>query len=136
MNRRVSGCDTSLLIAQLKTMLDIWFAEEHIGDVVTSGKVDCPAHFAIGRKGVALGVSSHLRPTDRAFGAHHSHAHRQHWAVRCISCLWRSLGSDGVLQRYGAGSGGETRARLNFAKREATLHEAMRRLQQADLRAD
>ncbi len=116
-------------------MLVIRFAEEHIGHVVTSGKVHCPAHFAIGRKAIARGVSSHLRPTDRAFGAHHSHAHLQHWAVRCIGCLWRSLGSDGVLQRYGAGSGGKTRARLNFAKREETLHEAAHRLLHADLRA-
>ncbi len=34
-----------------------------------------------------------------------------------------------------AGSGGKTRARLNFAKREETLHEATRRLLTADLRA-
>jgi len=35
-----------------------------------------------------------------------------------------------------AGSGGDTRARLNFAKKEETLLEAARRLDAADLRAD
>ena len=71
----ISGCDTSLLLEQLRTMLLIRFAEEQIGDMVTAGKVRCPAHLAIGQEAIPVGVSAHLQATDRVFGAHRSHAH-------------------------------------------------------------
>jgi len=71
----ISGCDVDLLIKQLRDMLVIRYAEEYIGDMVTAGKVRCPAHLGIGEEAVAVGVSTHLRPSDRVFGAHRSHSH-------------------------------------------------------------
>ena len=71
----ISGCDPTLLRKQLRDMLVIRYAEEQIGDMVTAGKVRCPAHLGIGEEAVAVGVSAHLRPSDRVFGAHRSHSH-------------------------------------------------------------
>lgn len=71
----IAGYDAELLIRQLRDMLIIRYAEEQIGDMVTAGKVHCPAHLGIGQEAVAVGVSAHLRATDRVFGAHRSHSH-------------------------------------------------------------
>ncbi|MFZ2486576.1 MAG: thiamine pyrophosphate-dependent dehydrogenase E1 component subunit alpha [Anaerolineae bacterium] len=71
----INGCDTELLIKQLRDMLIIRLAEEQIGDMVTAGKVHCPTHLGIGQEAVAVGVSATLRSTDRVFGAHRSHSH-------------------------------------------------------------
>ena len=35
----------------------------------------CPCHLAVGQEAVAVGVSRHLRPSDRVFGNHRSHGH-------------------------------------------------------------
>ncbi len=71
----ITGCDLALLRKQLRDMLVIRYAEEQIGYMVTAGKVRCPAHLGIGEEAVAVGVSAHLRPSDRVFGAHRSHSH-------------------------------------------------------------
>jgi len=71
----ISGKDTAKLIQQLKMMLLIRYAEEKIADNVTNGKIKCPCHLGIGQEAVAVGVSSHLRATDRSFGGHRSHSH-------------------------------------------------------------
>jgi TPP-dependent pyruvate/acetoin dehydrogenase alpha subunit len=71
----IASCDMESIIAQLRDMLIIRFCEEQIGDMLTEGKVRCPAHLAIGQEAIAVGVSAHLRSTDRVFGAHRSHAH-------------------------------------------------------------
>ncbi len=63
------------LIDQLRAMLVIRKAEERIGDMITAGKVHCPAHLGIGQEAIAVGISSQLRPSDRIFGAHRSHSH-------------------------------------------------------------
>ena len=59
----------------LGRMLRIRTAEEFIGEMVTEGKIRCPCHLAIGQEAPAVGIALHLRPTDRVFGAHRSHAH-------------------------------------------------------------
>ncbi len=71
----ITGASTDLLLKQLRDMLRIRFAEEKIGDMVTAKKIVCPCHLAIGQEGIAVGVSAHLRKTDRAFGTHRSHSH-------------------------------------------------------------
>jgi TPP-dependent pyruvate/acetoin dehydrogenase alpha subunit len=88
----ISGCDAGLLARQLRQMLIIRFAEEMIGDMVAAGKVHCPAHLAIGQEAVAVGVSAHLRPTDRVFGAHRSHAHYLALGGSVDSLLAEALG--------------------------------------------
>ena len=59
----------------LRTMLRIRRAEERIADNVATGVIRCPCHLAIGQEAAAVGVARQLRTTDRAFGAHRSHAH-------------------------------------------------------------
>ena len=71
----IGGCDTGQLKRQLRDMLLIRSAEEKIGDMVTAGTIKCPAHLGIGQEAVAVGVSAHLRKTDRVFGSHRSHSH-------------------------------------------------------------
>jgi TPP-dependent pyruvate/acetoin dehydrogenase alpha subunit len=71
----IAGCDLAALGRHLRTMLLIRRCEEIIGDAVSKRQVICPAHLAIGQEAVAVGVSEHLRPSDRVFGSHRSHAH-------------------------------------------------------------
>lgn len=71
----ISGQDKGKLVEQLKMMMTIRFAEEKIADMVSAGKIKCPCHLGIGQEAVAVGVSAHLRSTDRVFGAHRSHSH-------------------------------------------------------------
>jgi pyruvate dehydrogenase E1 component alpha subunit len=56
-------------------MLRIRVAEEVIADLAESGEARCPCHLGIGQEAVAVGVSTHLHPSDRVFGAHRSHSH-------------------------------------------------------------
>lgn len=66
---------TERLLEALKIMLRIRFAEEAVADLINSGDAKCPCHLGIGQEAVAVGVSSHLRDTDRIFGGHRSHTH-------------------------------------------------------------
>ena len=67
--------DSGEYVAALDRMILIRLAEEHIADMVGNGTVRCPCHLAIGQEAPAVGVAMHLRPSDRGFGAHRSHAH-------------------------------------------------------------
>lgn len=71
----IEGWPAGVLIDGLRIMLRIRRAEERIGDMVTAGKIVCPCHLGIGQEAIAAGVSQHLRPSDRVFGAHRSHSH-------------------------------------------------------------
>lgn len=62
------------LLAELEKMLEIRAAEEAIGSLVEAGEAKCPCHLAIGQEAIPVGVSRSLRPTDRVFGNHRSHA--------------------------------------------------------------
>ncbi len=69
--------DTSpeLLRAHLSMMVRIRCAEEKIGDEVTDGKVKCPCHLVIGQEAAPTALAPHIKPGDKVFGAHRSHAH-------------------------------------------------------------
>src|SRR5687767_10364858 len=71
----ITGAAAGELKHYLRQMLLIRMAEERIGDMVTAGRIVCPAHLGIGQEAVAVGISAHLRATDRVFGAHRSHSH-------------------------------------------------------------
>jgi len=71
----ITGEEREKLARQLRDMLLIRAVEERIGDMVTAGKIACPCHLAIGQEAVAVGVSAHLRKSDRIFGTHRSHSH-------------------------------------------------------------
>lgn len=62
-------------VQALHSMVRIRRAEECIAENVATGVIKCPCHLAIGQEAAAVGVAMHLRSTDRAFGAHRSHAH-------------------------------------------------------------
>ena len=62
-------------VQALHRMVRIRRAEERIAENVATGVIKCPCHLAIGQEAAAVGVAMHLRSTDRAFGAHRSHAH-------------------------------------------------------------
>lgn len=109
----ISGCDKELLTQQLKMMLVIRMAEEKIGDKVTEGEIQCPCHLGIGQEAIAVGVSAHLRPTDRVFGAHRSHSHYlalggdvyQLFAEVLGRITGSSRGMGGSMHLYDAGLG-------------------------------
>ncbi len=58
----------------LRMMMLVRECEEGIADWVIAGKVKCPCHLAIGQEATPVGISAVLRPTDRTFGGHRSHA--------------------------------------------------------------
>jgi len=67
--------DSLKYVDALRRMLVIRRAEERIADGVADGTIACPCHLAIGQEAPAVGLALHLRSSDRAFGAHRSHAH-------------------------------------------------------------
>jgi len=71
----LDATDVASVRQALRLMLRIRRAEERIADNVATGVIRCPCHLAIGQEAAAVGVAQHLRPSDRAFGAHRSHAH-------------------------------------------------------------
>src|SRR5665647_347224 len=62
-------------VSKLRDMIRIRVAEEFVGELSESGEARCPCHLGIGQEAVAVGVSAHLKPSDRVFGAHRSHSH-------------------------------------------------------------
>ena len=70
----IQGRNPATLLTQLKTMWKIRKAEEKIADEIIAGNIHCPCHLSIGQEAVAVGISEHLRNTDKIFGAHRSHA--------------------------------------------------------------
>lgn len=71
----IDGVEKSLLIDMLRKMILIRKAEEKLSEHVESGKIKCPCHLGIGQEAIGVAVSLVMRKTDRAFGAHRSHAH-------------------------------------------------------------
>jgi len=71
----IDGIDKSLLIDMLRKMILIRKAEEKLSEHVESGKIKCPCHLGIGQEAIGVAVALIMRKTDRAFGAHRSHAH-------------------------------------------------------------
>lgn len=71
----IDGVEPARLHAWLRMMLRIRRVEEKVGDMISAGKIACPCHLGIGQEAIAVGVSEHLRSSDRVFGGHRSHAH-------------------------------------------------------------
>ena len=74
-NVDINGLDGALLIDMLRKMIIIRKAEEKLSEHVESGKIKCPCHLGIGQEAIGVAVSMLMRKSDRAFGAHRSHAH-------------------------------------------------------------
>jgi pyruvate dehydrogenase E1 component alpha subunit len=63
------------MVRQLRSLIHIRTVEEFLADQLVAGQIVCPCHLAIGQEAVPVGVSAHLRPSDRVFGNHRSHGH-------------------------------------------------------------
>ncbi len=74
-NINIDGIEKSLLIDMLRKMILIRKAEEKLSENVESGKIKCPCHLGIGQEAIGVAVALVMRKTDKAFGAHRSHAH-------------------------------------------------------------
>ncbi|HWO88534.1 MAG TPA: thiamine pyrophosphate-dependent dehydrogenase E1 component subunit alpha [Gemmatimonadales bacterium] len=96
--------DRAWLIEALRRMVLIRAVEERIGDEVAAGKVRCPCHLAIGQEAVPVGVARSLRPTDRVFGAHRSHAHYLAGGGSVRKLMAEILGKDTGASRGMGGS--------------------------------
>ena len=59
----------------LTSMIRIRHAEIKIAEMRKNGQIGGPVHLGAGQEAVAVGISSHLRNSDRIFSAHRSHAH-------------------------------------------------------------
>ncbi|MGC1271650.1 MAG: thiamine pyrophosphate-dependent enzyme, partial [Croceibacterium sp.] len=66
---------TDLLLAQVRDILLIRYAEEAVAALARNGEARCPCHLGIGQEAVAVGVSAALTADDRVYGGHRSHAH-------------------------------------------------------------
>ena len=71
----LAGTPPAQLRAWLRKLVEIRCAEEKIGDEFGKAVIKCPCHLVIGQEAPAVGVAAHIRPGDRVFGAHRSHAH-------------------------------------------------------------
>jgi TPP-dependent pyruvate/acetoin dehydrogenase alpha subunit len=71
----LDGFHAAELQELLRTMLLIRDVEEQIAQWAEQGRARCPCHLATGQEAIAAGVASALRPSDRLFGNHRSHAH-------------------------------------------------------------
>ncbi len=59
----------------LKQMLRIRLVEETIAERYAEQEMRCPVHLSIGQEASAVGVCDALKPDDRLFSSHRSHAH-------------------------------------------------------------
>jgi pyruvate dehydrogenase E1 component alpha subunit len=71
----ISGVPREWLLVQLRSMLRIRLVEQHLAAMRRDGHIGGPVHLGVGQEAAAVGVSAHLRATDRVFGAHSSHSH-------------------------------------------------------------
>lgn len=63
------------LIDHLTSMIRIRQAEVKIAEMRRDGHIGGPVHLGAGQEAIAVGISAHLRKSDRVFSAHRSHAH-------------------------------------------------------------
>ena len=71
----ISGQVRDDLWSYLRKILMIRLAEQRLAAARRDSLVGGPTHLGVGQEAVAVGVSKHLRNTDRVFGTHRSHAH-------------------------------------------------------------
>ncbi len=71
----ISVISSKVLIEQLTSMIRIRQSEVKIAEMRRDGLIGGPVHLGAGQEAIAVGISSHLRKSDRVFSAHRSHAH-------------------------------------------------------------
>ena len=71
----IQNQNTDFLIYMLSTMIIIRKTEQQLALGKKNGIIGGPVHLGAGQEAIAVGVSQHLKKTDRVFGAHRSHSH-------------------------------------------------------------
>lgn len=62
-------------IQTLSVMLKIRIVETKLAQMRKNGLIGGPVHLGAGQEAIAVGISKHLRKSDRIFSGHRSHAH-------------------------------------------------------------
>jgi len=71
----LSDTPAESLRAYISAMQRIRLSERQLAVGRRDGLIGGPVHLGVGQEAVAVGVSAHLRASDRVFGAHRSHSH-------------------------------------------------------------
>lgn len=71
----LSGTPAESLRAYISVMQRIRLSERQLAVGRRDGLIGGPVHLGVGQEAVAVGVSAHLRASDRVFGSHRSHSH-------------------------------------------------------------
>ena len=100
----IKGQPPALLKAQLRMMLTIRVAEQHLAEMRKAGLIGGPVHLGVGQEAVPVGVSEHLRSSDRVFGGHRSHGHLLALGSSIHGLFAEVLGKDTGLSRGMGGS--------------------------------
>ena len=100
----IQGRDPETLCRQLKMMLSIRLAEQHLAAMRRDGHIGGPVHLGIGQEAVAVGVSESLRASDAVFGGHRAHAHVLALGGSMHGLFAEVLGRDTGLSRGMGGS--------------------------------
>jgi len=69
------GIASSVAQGYMRSMALIRAVENRLARARRDGLIGGPVHLGVGQEAVAVGVSHHLRSSDRVFGAHRSHSH-------------------------------------------------------------
>lgn len=100
----INGLEPDRLIAQLRKMLQIRLVEQKLAVMRRTGVIGGPVHLGVGQEAIAVGVSEHLRATDRVFGTHRSHSHVLALGGSVHALFAEVLGRDTGMSRGMGGS--------------------------------
>ena len=100
----ITDQDPVVLMSQLRVILTIRMAEQHLAMMRRDGLIGGPVHLGVGQEAVAVGVSASLRASDRVFGAHRSHSHVLALGASLHGLFAEVLGKDTGLSRGMGGS--------------------------------
>jgi pyruvate dehydrogenase E1 component alpha subunit len=71
----IKGYPADTLMGMLELMVTIRKVEQRLALGRKDSLIGGPVHLGAGQEAIAVGVSEHLRKTDRVFGTHRSHSH-------------------------------------------------------------
>lgn len=100
----IDGLPVEVVGSQLRQMLRIRTAEQHLALKRSEGLIGGPVHLGAGQEAIAVGVAGHLRPSDKVFGTHRSHSHVLALGASVHSLFAEVLGKDTGLSRGMGGS--------------------------------
>jgi TPP-dependent pyruvate/acetoin dehydrogenase alpha subunit len=100
----VDAYSSDQLLNLYASLQRIRLAEYKIAAARKDGLIGGPVHLSIGQEAIAVGVASQLKPADRVFGAHRSHAHLLALGSSTYRLFAEVLGKDTGLSKGMGGS--------------------------------